>query len=307
MILFIKKLLIFSFFSFVFYVVFLFLWGEYMPKNLKKNLNYFKCGYGHTFSRIKELKQTKDVDLLFLGSSHAYRGFDTRFFNQNALKSFNLGSSSQSHIQTNLLLNRYLDSLSPELVVYEVYPGIFTSDGVESALDIMSNDKIDVFSLKMAIEENHIKVYNSLIYGFFYNLFHDDYNLKEDKIKEMDTYCQGGYVMQKTAYFKKVQYPKTSWQFSSKQFEYFYKNLNLLREKKIKYLLVQAPITKARYQSYKNNEEFDEKMSSVGTYFNFNKILPLDDSLFFYDEHHLNQDGVDKFNKFLLEKIIKKF
>ena len=91
--------------------------------------------YGHMYSRISEIKNQEDVDILFLGSSHAYRGFDTRIFLENGYKSFNLGSSAQTPTQTKVLVERYLGSLNPELVIYEVYPKTFTMDGVESSLD----------------------------------------------------------------------------------------------------------------------------------------------------------------------------
>ena len=82
------------------------------------------------FTRLKEVKTVKNVDILFLGSSHTYRGFDTSIFHDCGYSAFNLGSSSQTPIQTLTLANRYLKQLNPKLVVLEVYPGNFTGDGV---------------------------------------------------------------------------------------------------------------------------------------------------------------------------------
>lgn len=62
----------FGLFSAVFYVVALFVWGRYAPEPLKPNLNYRLGGYGHTYTRLQEVKSATDVDILFLGSSHAY-------------------------------------------------------------------------------------------------------------------------------------------------------------------------------------------------------------------------------------------
>ena len=88
-------------------------------------------------TRLNEVKNIKNIDILFLGSSHTYRGFDTRVFKKNGYNSFNLGSSSQSPIQTLTLTKRYLNQLNPKLIVYEVYPTTFTIDGIESSLDII--------------------------------------------------------------------------------------------------------------------------------------------------------------------------
>ena len=107
-------------FAVLFYIVALLL----APQSLKKNLLYTRGGNGHLYSRIQELRTKKPVEILFLGSSHAYRGFDTRIFDAAGLKSFNLGSSAQSPMQTYVLASKYLSTLKPRLVVYEVNPGV---------------------------------------------------------------------------------------------------------------------------------------------------------------------------------------
>jgi hypothetical protein len=38
------------------------------------------------YSRLSEIKNYKDIDILFLGSSHTYRGFDTRIFLDSGYK-----------------------------------------------------------------------------------------------------------------------------------------------------------------------------------------------------------------------------
>jgi hypothetical protein len=123
------------------------------------------------YTRISDLKKYKNVDILFLGSSRAYRVFDTRIYAKQGYYSFNLGSSSQTPIQTKLLMKRYLKQLNPKLIVYAVDPNAF-SDGVESAMDIIANDKNDRESLKMLAKINHLKVFNTLIYGYYKDYIH---------------------------------------------------------------------------------------------------------------------------------------
>jgi hypothetical protein len=119
---FLKSITIFSLSTIGIYILLIIVWGEIAPDILKKNMNYRIGSKGHMYSRIQELRETKNIDILFLGSSHSYRGFDTRIFSGNGYKSFNLGSSSQTHIQSNILLKRYIDQLIPKLVIYEVNP-----------------------------------------------------------------------------------------------------------------------------------------------------------------------------------------
>ena len=71
--------------------------------------------------------------------------------------------------------------------------------------------------------------------------------------------------------------------------------------RKINYILITAPCTRIRYNSYINIHEFQDMMRQQGTYYDFNELLNLEDSLYFYDANHLNQKGVDVFNTKIIE------
>lgn len=301
---FLKSLLLFIFFAAFMYLLLLFLWGnDHLPQKIRPNLNYRIGSYGNMFSRLKEVKNTKNVDILFLGSSHTYRGFDTRIFEQEGLKVFNLGSSSQTPIQTNLLLDRYLDGLNPKMIIYDVYPGTLVSDGVESSVDIIANDKNDFRSIIMALKINNIKTYNTLIYAFIRDIFNLNSSFKESKYnaKRNDTYIKGGYVEKKIKCFKYVEYRQTQWNLNKKQLNNFKNIVSKIKKRNIKLILIYAPITSNKYNSYKNNAQIDSIMNNYAEYYNFNEILNLNDSLYFFDSHHLNQNGVDIFNKKIIE------
>ena len=270
--------------------------GFLIPQLFHPNISYKLGAYGNMFTRIKEAKKIENVDILFLGSSHAYRGFDNRNFEE--LKTFNLGSSSQTPIQTQVLLNRYLSTLNPKMVIYEVFPSPFTSDGVESSLDVISNDKNDCQSIEMALKINNIKVYNTLIYSFFRDYLRLNQSFLEPIEKGNDKYISGGFVESKIKNYKFIKATKREWYFNKKQLKAFNENLNLLKHKNIKTILVYAPITKSLYNSYQNNDYVDSLLTSYNMlYYNFNNIVSLDDSLNFNDDNHLNQNGVNVFNK----------
>lgn len=295
---FFRNIFLFAVVVIITYPLLIFLSGYFpVSKVLKLNLNYRIGSYGHMFTRINQVKQLDgNVDILFLGSSHSYRSFDPR--NCKDKKTFNLGSSSQTPIQTKVLLERYLDNISPKMVVYEVYPGTFSADGVESSLDIIANDINDFKSIKMAFELNNIKTYNTLIYAGFADLLNLNKNFIEPIKKGDDTYVSGGFVEKELKYYKYENLPKNKfWKLNKKQIESFQDNITLIKEKNIKIILVYAPITKSLYNSYSNNNYVDSLMNSYDLpYYNFNELMQLDDSLDFSDAHHLNQNGVNKFN-----------
>lgn len=300
---FIKNIILFTAFASVFYLCSLFIFGSYRFRKLKPNISY-RLG-GNTYTRLNEVKKINNIDILFLGSSHSYRGFDTRIFNKNGFNTFNLGSSAQTPIQTEMLLKRYLDKLQPKLIIYEVYPPTLSIDGVESSLDIISNDKNDFYSYEMAFNINEIITYNTLLYATIRDIFQlNDKYLKPNE-KGQDKYIKGGFVEKQINYFSPQKFSMNKINLNESQLKSFKKILNIIKEKDFKLLLVYAPITKCLYSSYINNEYFDTLMSSFGDYYNFNEIMHLNDSLHFYDAHHLNQKGVELFNEKIL-KIIDK-
>lgn len=298
---FIQNIILFAVFALVFYICALFLFGSYRLRDLKPNINY-NLG-GNTYTRLKEVKTTENIDILFLGSSHSYRGFDPRIFKKNGFSTFNLGTSAQTPTQTKVLLERYLDRLKPQLIIYEVYPPTLSFDGVESSLDIIANDKNDFYSYQMAFNINKIRTYNTLLYGTTRDLF--QLNNKPIIPDEKDMYIKGGFVEKQITSFKPQSTSEKIITLNKSQLKAFEKVLNIINKKNIKLILVFAPVTKSRYSSYTNNKYFDHLMMSYGEYYNFNEIMKLEDSLYFYDAHHLNQNGVKLFNEKLLN-IIKK-
>ena len=303
-----KQFFLFMLYTIVVYLVLLIIWGELMPTIFKKNLTYSLGAYGHMYTRTREAEKIKNIDILFIGSSHAYRGFDTRIAKAYGYESFNLGSSSQTPVQTELLLKKYLGSLNPKTVVYEVYPYTFTNDGVESSLDMIANGKIDYDVLNMAFSLNNIKTYNSLVYGYYREIFNRNKNFSENKIIDKDTYIPGGFVEREMAFNNPLAedgIKTTEWIPLKYQEKAFERILKLIKERGIKLVLVQAPVTKSEYKNYNNNDKIDLYFSAKARYYNFNGLLYLSDSTDFYNNDHLNQNGVIIFNNTLFDILVK--
>jgi len=273
----------------------------------KPNINYRIGSPGHMYSRILEAKNQDSVDILILGSSHTYRGFDTRIFSKHGYKTFNFGSSSQTPIQTKVLIERYLHRLNPKTVLYEVYPVAFTLDGVESSLDIIANDENDMHSLNMALEINNVKTYNTLLYGYIRDFLDLNESFVEENIKGVDTYVSGGFVERKVSYFRPSLIQNQKIEIYDKQLEAFGSIIKTLKKRGVDVILVYAPIPKVSYNSYTNQEYFDSLMTTYSDYINFNETISLNDSIHFYDSDHMNQNGVNVFNEKLIETLKSNF
>lgn len=305
---FIKKIVLFCCLVVAVYTGLIVVAGEYGTVYFNRNLFYPIGGNGHNFSRLREVANYSDVDILFLGSSHAYRGFDTRIFRAQGWSVFNLGSSNQTPLQTSFILDKYLSQLSPDLVIYEVNPEIFSIDGVESTIDYLANvtDESDTWFL---FSQNvHLRTMNTFVYANYRHLFNRNEGIVEKIVKKNgDKYVEGGFVEQKMATYKyNAKQKQVKWEFSRKQKKAFDTIIELLKQNKTPVLLIQAPVTTTRYSALENKNIFEQEMNRNELYWNTNGVVALDDSLHFYDGEHLNQLGVEIFNEAVVDYIDKR-
>jgi len=179
-------------------------------------------------------------------------------------------------------------------------------DGVESSLDIIANDRIDLSSLKMVLKMNNIKAYNTFLYGSMCNLLDLNNSYVESARKGEDNYISGGFVEKKISHFKTIELKSRAIALRQDQLESFSKTVSIIKNRNIELILVYAPIPHSNYKRYSNNSHFDRVMVSYSKYYNFNKIMTLNDSLHFFDSNHLNQNGVELFNQKLIEILNEK-
>lgn len=304
---FLSKILVFFLPLPLIWLAAVFVYGTFVPPDLQKNIRYASAG-GYGFSRFAEADTTKNVDMLVLGSSHAYRGFDPRIFAEHQIRMFNLGSSSQRALQTKYLLNKYIDDFSPKLVIYEVSAMNLMGDGLESALDLCySVEEPDKELFSMIMEVGQVKGYNTFLFAMLKSL--GEKTKKKEQRMHGDRYIRGGYVETREVIKDKreLHTPGNAEKLElqeSKHVPAFEESLKALKESNIPVILVQAPVSEAEYKNVSNQDELDRYFSSFDgvPYYNFNKILSLEDSCFI-DPHHLNQRGVEEFNRALIARV----
>lgn len=250
---------------------------------------------GHICSRVKDIRNYHNVEVLFLGSSHAYRTFDTRFYQSNGISCFNLGSSNQTPIQTYALLLDYLDSLNPERVVFEVHQDIMNYDGVESAVDLLTNTPLTPANFRMAMKFKNMKVFNTLLYSFYnQKICHRLEHFVEDSVIQQSVYVPGGYVETLTKSFERKRYPLRNITIRPEQLAALNDCLNLLKQRHIPYLLVEVQDAEQLRKTFLNHPWFEQQMRQLGPY--RYKILPMTDTVHFSNSNHLFKPGIEMFN-----------
>lgn len=298
----------FAVFCAAFYPLYIALLGFAMPDGYAPNIRYPLNAEGHQRTRMAQAKARGPVDIVFLGSSHAYRGFDPRIWSRHGYSSFNLGSSSQSLLQTEMIVRSHLRALKPKLVVLEVHPGPFREEGIESALDMIANRQIDQYTLCMSLRLKHPFVWNALAYGTVRQISGIDGQLPEPIVNRKDTYIGDGYVERAVEYFH-PEVPPIRRNSDPKpfQFEAFNRTLRALRARGVEFLLVEAPVTRWMNEGiYAKRNRFDSLMNASGNYINMNGKVELSDSLHFFTMSHLNQAGVELFNEALIDTLARR-
>ena len=251
----------------------------------------------HIALRFEELHESREVDVLFIGSSHSLRTFDPRYFERQGSRAFNLGTSSQSPINTYYLLRRYLSQLKPRLVVFEVYWEALELDGQEGAIAITANRGPGWDTFMMALATRHPRVLNAQWSSLFERLFGTRTSVR---LHPAEVYTSGGYL--EAWDVNSIRVPRRARgdvMIDEKQVKYLSRTLTLLRAHGAKSVLVWAPVTAARRDTATNLPEVRRRMTQLSAdhevpFVDLSDHVTLDDRMDFRDDDHLNQRGVDK-------------
>ena len=294
---FLVNILHFSLVAIVGYMLLLFLFGDL---GWVRTANSTLGNTGHLNSRIKDIPNYHDIDVLFLGSSHCYRTFDTRFYSQHGYKCFNLGSSNQTPMQTLVLLKDYLDSLRPRRAVMEVHQDILDNDGVECSVDLLTNAPITCNSTAMVFKVNNMRVYNTWLYNLYsQRVRHRLEQFVEDTVIDQAVYQPGGYVKITGRTFERKRYPRRDIHIRPEQMDALKECIAMLRERDIPVLLVEVQDAKQLRSTFKNHPWFEQQMTDLAPY--YYPILPMIDTVHFANSNHLYQPGIDLFNQHFVQ------
>ena len=271
-------------------------------------------GYGQLLLRIREAQQVKDVDMLFIGSSHAYRGFDPREFKEQGISTFNLGSTSQTPYNSYYLLKEYLPAISPKVVVLDLYWNMLVQDGLESTIDIVSNAEHKGGVVEMVLESKNSLAFNSMFVNMIRRM-HTPLHKQQQEESGADVYVAGGYTQSLHAENTLTEEELDSlepmvFEFSEVQKAHLNKIIRMCKRRGIQLVFVVTPVTAYYRNKLVNYAEYNATISALAArhnipFFDYNgrSDLELHNLKEFYDEDHLTQAGVSKFNKVFLEDL----
>jgi len=300
---FLTRVMAFLLFTTLVYVMVLTALPRPMPYRIFRNLNVPIGGYGHNYSRLKEASKPGDPDFLILGSSHAYRGYDPRIFSARGYTSFNLGSSSQTIVQSNLLLDRYLSTHHPRVVLMDVLPLGLHIGLVEGTLDLVANGPVDLPTIELVLRARHVRAINAGVHALGKQIIWGPPQANEVEDNGEDRYISGGYVERRLSHYSPVHHDDRKIIMDPTQLDALERIRATLIEKQIKLILVEAPITQVYFDALVGYDHYVERMRKTAPFVNLYGIVPLDDSLHFYDDAHMNQAGVELYDNALIDTL----
>jgi hypothetical protein len=255
---------------------------------------------GNTYRKFIDYDRNAKYDVIVIGSSHAYRGYDPRIFKANGISLFNLGTNAQTPLNSYQLTRNYIRSGNCKLVLLEVYDASLASDGFESCADLVQNVSSDKAAFDIASAYTNPQIINMLLLRLI--------NSGKAPMYADSFYVENGYSEKKDSIKKDL--PRS--QYESKigpkpeQLDQLEKTLEYLEANGIRTAVVTHPFPKKK--SRENHLKFHEAVGKICSrhqveYFDFAFDHDFSVNDCFYDASHLNQNGVSQFNARLIREL----
>lgn len=253
---------------------------------------------GDTFRKFKDFDKNKSYDIIVIGSSHAYRGYDPRFFKNQSINMFNLGTSAQSLLNTYYIAKYYITPLNCKLVIIDIYDGALSTDGLEATADLTQNITSTACAFKMGIAMKDPRVINMLTVRMLNSATPPMYS---DTNYVLNGFCENRDELKN--YNQKAYDTKLN--FKTFQVNYLEALLTYLKNHHIAAIAVThpSPIESHNYNFFKNREIVTQLMEKHKIPYWDYSSYELNTKTDFYDLHHLNQSGVEKFNALLIKDL----
>lgn len=272
----------------------------------------------------------KNVDVLFLGSSHAYVSYDPEIFDRKlSINSFNFGTPSQEPNMGYYILKEVIKKNKPRLLVYDIF---WTKLQNEITIgQVLSNyEFIKSPDVRNEIYKNLFSTLDKVEYTFPAIRYRLDFSSymnrivnKVLKIPYMNfefEYKSKGYVFSEKVVDSETLNHSTQFisnkytGFNAKQIEYLDKTLQLCERNNIKVIFVTSPVPPSILYSIKNEygkihadvEKIADKYNIEYIDFNIeneNKKIVTDSN--FGDDNHLNLSGAKIVSDYLSDYILE--
>lgn len=267
---------------------------------IHNTVNYYKQVSNNAWHTFHDYDPSAKQDVTVIGSSHAERGYDPEIFAAGGYDMFNLGTQTQTPLNTYILIKHLLDSTNCPLLLYDVYDAAFMQDGFEctvdlaqglpnwsSALDMTKTQGdlrgINLLGLRLATKGSKPNYYGKNKYRG------RGYSMREDSIK-VPAAPPGG---------KARAIPQ-------EQKAYFEACIDLCQERGIKMIATNHYARSNKLGAQYDNVQayLHQTLEARGIpYIDLSKTAGIEEGNWFADENHLNGTGARLFTKQLMDTL----
>jgi len=259
------------------------------------------ANYSNKATEVKSL-QNDSLDVLFMGSSHAYRTFDTQFFDSVGVRAFNLGTSAETPINSIQLLTGTSHYLKARTVILELYPRVFTMDGVEAYMNLLNG--MNEYLPDQAKTAFLLRDRRTILCYLGRRLALGEPYVTRTKT---DVYVKGGFVRNdmigKLGNNRLVIPEKVN----EAQFEACSQMIEVLQQRKVEMVAVIVPIPALSPETKVQYDKLTKRIAEMCRihhvkFIDFNQFVSYP-AEYFYDADHLNYTGVQAFLPFFTQKM----
>jgi hypothetical protein len=264
---------------------------------------YLQLKGGHEPVMFNDFHPEHPYDVIVLGSSRAYRGYDPDIFQAYNLDMFNAGTSAQHPLATWTLLTELIKPQKEPLYIVDVFDFVFEGEGIESSGRIIENLPENYQAFDLMVHHPDLRNVNAFTARLLSQNTPDESPVKQ--------YVRNGFC-NTTDTLKHQLTPRVFYHFKQNDrfVEYFEKVMTELDRRNAKYVYVCAPYpTNSLRKTFHLDflQAIQPTMQKHAAPFfdcSFSEVFT--DTLDFSDDMHLNANGVPKFNRLLLTELKRK-
>jgi hypothetical protein len=295
----IRTTTIFIGFTLVFYLLMVYLLNEISYENRRAicvAIPYMPKKGGQEMSMFSDFQKRTNHDIIVLGSSHAYRGYDPDIFDSLGLDLFNMGSSSQHPMASWVLLNRFIKPGNVKLVILDVYDRTFELEGMDCTTRLIQHVPSDAAAFDLFTAEPDLRSFNSFTTRLMIRNLPSEY--------EAPGYVRDGYCSLTDTLDTLKAEDRSNFIPNTTMFDHLEKSLRWLEMNKIPCVVVSHP--QPLVPTWINyHHEFRRRLDPMldqyqVKYYDMTGEAWLRAEEHFADENHLNQAGVTIFNQRLV-------
>lgn len=254
---------------------------------------------GGTYVKFREFNPSEKWDVVILGSSHAYRGYDPRIFDAQGLKTFNLGTSDQNMMCSYYIATNYLNRNNCKMVILDMYDRVFTQQNIESTSDVVHNITSDKAAFQVAMSSRDLRGLNMFTLRMF--------NKLRDPLNTDTAGFVKGFFPTET-FLTLPAKKRVVWKYQTNDFQvkYLHKLLTYLQSEGIKVVMAEHPMP--GIFTPVDHHLFVEDVRKIADQYQVPFFDYMTDSTmtginYFADETHLNVNGVKVYNEKLLRDL----